>query len=226
MQHVSAEAFPEQDPGSSENSPETPSVSPVSSTGNAATSAGSSSAKPPVSARKIQANRSNSLSSTGPTSRAGKNRVRWNSFKHGLLAKALFLRPIDGEDPAEFHFFLNDLRRDLEPVGMREEMHVEGAAVCYWLIQRSLRCEGGEIKRSQLKRRAPGGDDFLGALVSVEATAIDDHLSIPTGSALERILRYRTAAHKELSYHLAELERLQRARKGDHVPPPINVQVQ
>jgi hypothetical protein len=207
MQHLSAEAFPEQDPGSSENSPETPSVSPVS-------------------VRKIQANRSNALKSTGPTSRAGKNRVRWNSYKHGLLAKALFSRPIDGEKPADFYRFLKELSRDLEPVGMLEEVHVEGAAVRYWLIQRSLRCEGGEIKRSQLKRTAPGGEDHLGALVSVEAAAIDDHLSIPTGSALDRILRYRTAAHKELSYHLAELERLQRARKGDHVPAPINVQVQ
>ena len=54
----------------------------------------------------------------------------------------------------------------------------------------------------------------------------NDHVSIPTGSALEEILRYRIAVHKDLSYHLAELERLQRARKGDHVPPPINVQVQ
>jgi hypothetical protein len=100
------------------------------------------------------------LSSTGPTSRAGKNRVRWNSYNHGLLAKALFLRPIDGEDHAEFYRFFNDLRRDLQPAGMLEEMHVEGAAVRYWLIQRSLRCEGGEIKRSQLKRSAPGAKTF------------------------------------------------------------------
>jgi len=61
--------------------------------------------------------------------------------------------------------------------------------------------------------------------VSAEATAIDDHLSIPTGSALKRILRYRTSANKELSHHLAEFERLQRIRKGEHIPPPINVQL-
>ena len=73
MQHLSAEAFPEQDPGSSENSPETPSVSPASSTGNAATSTERSSAKPPVSARKIQAKRPNSLSST----KVRKSKVVW-----------------------------------------------------------------------------------------------------------------------------------------------------
>jgi hypothetical protein len=224
MQQASAGDFPEQEPESSENSSET-SSSGESSRESSAASQENFSAKPPVSARKITANRANSLSSTGPTSRAGKDRVRWNSYKHGLLVKALFLVVIDGEERTAFFRFLKAFRRDLQPVGMLEEMHIEGAAVCYWLIQRSLRCEGGEIKRSQLKRTGPGGDDFLGTLVSVEATAIDDHLSIPSGAALDRILRYRTAAHKDLSYHLAEIERVQRARKGDHVPAPINVQV-
>ncbi len=96
----------------------------------------------------------------------------------------------------------------------------------YWLIQRSLRCEGGEIKRNQLKRTEFGGIDDRESVFKRRAIRFDDHLSIPKDSALERILRYRTAAQKELSYHLAEFERLRRARKGDHVPPPINVQVQ
>lgn len=221
MQHPSAEGFPQK--------PESSSV-PQSSTqegptGRSAASAGNSPAKPPASARKIIANRANSMKSTGPTSRAGKDRVRWNSYKHGLLVKALFLVVIAGEERAEFFRFLKALRRDLQPVVMREEMHIEGAAVSYWLIHRSLRCEGGEIKRSQLKRTGPGGEDFLGTLVSVEAAAIDDYLSIPSGGAVDKILRYRTAAHKNLSCHLAEIERLQRARKGDDVPAPINVQV-
>src|ERR1700738_1570657 len=58
----------------------------------------------------IIANRANSMKSTGPTSRAGKNRVRWNSYKHGLLVKALFLVVIDGEERAEFFRFFKALR--------------------------------------------------------------------------------------------------------------------
>ena len=223
---LSAEHLPEQELASSEGSRRTSSGSLEIATGSDLTYAGDSSKKRAVSTRKIIANRANSLSSTGPTSRAGKNRVRWNAVTHGLLVKALFLVVIDGEERAAFFRFLKAFRRDLQPVGMLEEMHVEGAAVCYWLIQRSLRCESGEIRRSQLKRKSPKGEDFLGSLISTELAEIDDHLSIPAGQALDRILRYRTAAHKDLSYHLAELERLQRARKGDHVPPPINVQVQ
>jgi hypothetical protein len=223
MQQASPGNFPEQKPDS-ENSSET-SSSGESSGESPAASPEKFSAKPPVSARKVIANRSNALRSTGPTSKAGKSRVRWNALTHGLQVKALFLVAIDGEERAAFFRFLKALRRDLQPVGMLEEMHIEGAAVCYWLIQRSLRCEGGDIKRSQLKCAGLGGDDFLGSLVSTEAAAIDDHLSIPSGAALDGILRYRTSANRDLSCHLAELERLQRARKGAHVLAPINVQI-
>jgi hypothetical protein len=215
MPHPS-EGFPEQKPGS-QDFQETSSVSQSStqegSTGRSATSAESSPAKPPASAR-IIANRANALRSTGPTSQAGKSRVRWNAVTHGLQVKTLFLVAIDGEERAAFFRFLKALRRDLQPAGMVEEMHIEGAAVSYWLIQRALRCEGGEIKRSQLKRTVPGSEDFLGTLVNVEATAINDHLSIPAGASLDRILRYRTSAHKDLNHHLIEIERLQRSRKG------------
>jgi hypothetical protein len=222
---LSAEYLPEQKLVSSETSSEFSSASPESSTGSRPVSVRTP-VKKPVSALQRETSRANSKKSTGPTSLAGKNRVRWNSLKHGLLVKTLFLVVIDGEERATFFRFLKALRRDLQPVGMLEEMHVEGAAVGYWLIQRSLRCENGEIKRSQLKRKSPKGEDFGGSLINAELAEIDDHLSIPEGQALDRILRYRTAAHKDLSYHLAELERLQRARKGDQVPPPINVQVQ
>jgi hypothetical protein len=193
MQQASSGNFPEQKPDS-ENSSET-SSSGESSRESPAASPENFSAKAPVSERKIIANRSNSLRSTGPTSRAGKDRVRWNSYRHGLQVKALFRLAIDGEERAAFFRFLKAFRRDLQPVGMLEEIHIEGAVVAYWLIQRSLRCEGGEIKRNQLKRTVPGGEDFLGTLVSVEAASIDDHLSIPPGAALDRILRYRAAAH-------------------------------
>jgi hypothetical protein len=223
MQQASPGNFPEQKLESSKNSSETSSSG--SSRESPAASPENSSAKPPVSARKVIANRSNALRSTGPTSKAGKSRARWNAVTHGLQVKALFLVAIDGEERAAFFRFLKAFRRDLQPMGMLEELHVEGAAVSYWLIQRSMRCEGGEIKRSQLKRTGLGGEDYLGTFVSVEATAIDDHLSIPPAAALDRILRYRTSASRDLSYHLAEIERLQRSRKGDHVPAPINVQV-
>jgi hypothetical protein len=199
MQQASSGNFPQKP--DSENSSET-SSSGESSRESPAASPENFSAKPPVSARKVIANRSNALRSTGPTSQAGKSRVRWNALTHGLQVKALFLVAIDGEERAAFFRFLKAFRRDLQPSGMLEEMHIEGAAACYWLIQRSLRCEGGEIKRSQLRRAGLGGEDFPGTLVSVETTAIDDDLCIPSGAALDRILRYRTSAPKVIMCQL------------------------
>src|ERR1700690_3529991 len=107
MQQASSGNFPE------ESSRESPAASP---------------AKPPVSARKVIANRSNALRSTGPTSQAGKSRVRWNAVTHGLQVKALFLVAIDGEERAAFFRFLKAFRRDRQPVGMLEETHIEGSA--------------------------------------------------------------------------------------------------
>jgi hypothetical protein len=71
---------------------------------------------------------------------------RWNSLKHGLLAKTVVLTwgPLK-EDEKEFEQLLSDLRNDLSPVGALEEMLVEEIAVCYWRIRRVLRAETGEI---------------------------------------------------------------------------------
>jgi hypothetical protein len=51
-------------------------------------------------------------------------------------------------------------------------------------------------------------------------------LSLPDEPALERILRYETTIERQLYRALEQLERLQRQRKGDIVPPPLRLSVQ
>jgi len=60
---------------------------------------------------------------------------------------------------------------------------------------------------------------------SPELAAIKDHLSLPLGADLDRILRYETSINRQLVYAIKQLERLQLARKGEHVPAPVSVQV-
>ena len=50
-------------------------------------------------------------------------------------------------------------------------------------------------------------------------------LWLPNALDLDRLLRYDAANDRQLYRTLKELERLQRARKGEHVPAPVNVQV-
>jgi len=50
-------------------------------------------------------------------------------------------------------------------------------------------------------------------------------LSIPQSLALERILRYETAIKREMRRDIDQLERLQRRRRGEPLPPTVNVNV-
>ena len=47
----------------------------------------------------------------------------------------------------------------------------------------------------------------------------------PAVEYTDKLVRYETSAQRQLVHAINQLERLQRARKGEHVPPPVNVQV-
>jgi hypothetical protein len=48
-------------------------------------------------------------------------------------------------------------------------------------------------------------------------------LSLPSAEATNKLLRYESHLDRELYRAMDQLERLQRQRKGENVPPPINV---
>jgi hypothetical protein len=96
----------------------------------------------------------------------------------------------------------NGFYTDLIPVGTLEEMLVETIAICYWREGRALRCEAGQIREM--------GNNYM---------------LYNGGHLAQSILRYETTIQRQLTYTLSQLERLQRARKGEHVPAPISVQV-
>ena len=62
-------------------------------------------------------------------------------------------------------------------------------------------------------------------LPSPELDAIKDHLRLPSSDDVDRILRYETANNRQLVYAINQLERLQRARKGEQIPAPVSLQV-
>jgi hypothetical protein len=55
--------------------------------------------------------------------------------------------------------------------------------------------------------------------------AESDCSAIPDTAALNRILKYQSLNDRRLQRALTQLERLQRQRKGDYVPPPVKVSV-
>ncbi len=179
---------------------------------------------------KLAANRRNAKLSAGPKTEEGKSRSRRNAVTHGVLASALLITDGKGaEDHAEFEQLLSGLRRDREPQGTLENMLVEKIAVCWWRQKRALRCEAGLVRRAFLPDPAHELEQSLSRSIGLgptpELAAIKDHLSLPLGVDLDRILRYETTVQRQLVYAIKQLERLQRIAKGEHVPAPVSVQL-
>jgi hypothetical protein len=145
--------------------------------------------------RKIEANRRNAKKSTGPKTSEGKAMSSFNSTRHGLLSKRL--PTLYGQSKRQFNHLLTSLQQDLEPVGAMEEVLVEKIAQGYWR---------------------------LGVAAWHEAEAFEKFNPF-SGRSLPTIMRYQTTINRQLFQAMNQLERLQRLRKGENVPAPLNLQV-
>ena len=112
---------------------------------------------------------------------------------------------------------------DLAPVGKLEEILVERIAVCIWRQKRALRCEAGLSARGFYEHEENVA--VFGHRNGIERWSdnITSHFSLPDAAGMDRILRYETTIQRQLDRALERLERLQRKRKGEHVPAPVEV---
>jgi hypothetical protein len=172
-----------------------------------------------TSQKKLEANRRNAQLSTGPNTEEGKARSRSNAIKHGILASDTVI-VASGEKPEEFKEILDAFVLERAPVGALEEALVERIAVCWWRLKRVARCESGIVQRALVPRSVEYDEVMNSARANIK-----DHLCLPSGADLDRILRYESSIQRQLSYAISQLERLQRVRKGEHVPAPVQVEV-
>jgi hypothetical protein len=93
-----------------------------------------------TSAKKAQANRQNALKSTGPKTPAGKDAVRLNAVRHGLLSREVLL---PSEDEAALRDLNERLREELQPVKEMESLLVDRIVTAYWRLRRLGRVETG-----------------------------------------------------------------------------------
>ena len=92
-----------------------------------------------VSRKVIDANRKNSHHSRGPVTTRGKEAVRHNAVKHGLLARALVFK--SEKEKRSVRTFLKRLYEDLKPRDRLEAMYVEDLANVEWRLKRAIRWE-------------------------------------------------------------------------------------
>ncbi len=88
--------------------------------------------------KQADANRRNALKSTGPKTPEGKDAVRLNALKHGLLSQELLL---PGESEAALMGLAERLMADRQPEGTLEILLVEDIIVAYWRLRRFRRVE-------------------------------------------------------------------------------------
>lgn len=167
--------------------------------------------KPMTLDRQTVANRQNGKLG-GVRTDAGKRASRLNARKHGILASCLTQL-----DHRRLKEFLEQFMDHLEPVGAVEEALVEKIAVTYLRMQRCAMAEC-EYHHAAWLPLPPGR--LMGPLGTVSWLR-----PRPFERIARLINRYDTSLTNQFLKLLHELERRQRARKGDGVKPPTVVQV-
>ena len=156
-----------------------------------------------TSLRRLEANRRNCRNSTGPKTAKGKIQSRMNAVKHGLRSTLVVVRGLHvRERTKDFQKLREQLYLELAPVGPMEEVQVERIVTALWRIRRALKAEAGEIE------------------LSAEALKEEQRQAV-----LVKILRFGATVERQLYRAMNQLERLQRWRNGEQVPPPLTMDV-
>jgi hypothetical protein len=139
------------------------------------------------------------ISKRGPRSQRGKLIASQNARKHGIFSSVMRLT---SESRAAYEELLKGLNEHFQPVGTLEEILVEKLAVLVWRYRRLVATETAEIEKG-------------------EPWELQSHDSL----IMDRFPRYETSIDRAFDRTLTQLERHQRMRKGQDVPPPISVAI-
>jgi hypothetical protein len=135
-----------------------------------------------TSSKQAEANQKNAQLSTGPVTSKGKQKVSSNRITHGILSTKLLL---EHEDPLEFQTLLDDLHRQLSPVGALEQSLVEKITVILWRNRRLVRAETATIEiGTNLKHIVSEVENGLGLLGYGDSSFTKDDMDPPDDSVI------------------------------------------
>ncbi len=155
-----------------------------------------------TSEKKAEANRRNALKSTGPKTPEGKDAVRLNAMKHGLLSKQVLL---PGEDEEALRELDERLRDELRPVGALEELLLDRITLALWRLRRLGRVETGifawelqeelaERAEREAREHEEDASSAYDAFFGPEVVITDE---VKHGEAMERARRMRSEQEDE-----------------------------
>ena len=160
--------------------------------------------------KKIEANRINGKMG-GVKSAEGKEIIRFNARKHGILANL-----ISNYEKDIYRYYLDQLFIEFDPQGFIEEILVERIAIHYLRLFRLSKAEN-ELMKTAL-------DPEIG--MNIEIGIIKEGYKSVVGPEIVNNLgniyfRYEKSIENRLYKSIHELERLQRIRKGEKISAPI-----
>jgi len=174
------------DDTTNDNSLSGPEGTPNDSSGEVPETGANQKPKPPISGRKLAANRLNAQRSTGPKTPEGKQRSAQNSFKSGIFVRQLFLNTDSGRKEWEaYEGVAAAIYEHYQPVGIMEEMLVDKVVSAAVRSARVLWFETAAFAQK---------DTFW-------------------GNCIDKVLRYQTTTDRQLTKAIELLEDVQRKRK-------------
>jgi hypothetical protein len=175
-----------------------------------------------TSEKKIAANRLNGKKGKGPNDTRS---TRFNAVKHGLLAAGI----TELDDSDGYREMLRDLTKERKPVGVVDTYLVQSMASKIVRSRRIQRLEA-EYVTSILNPPIYERDLSVELAKEFSGTIVDPGLPAPMPSGTVQTLfnlyqRYETANENQFYRALHELERVQRLRLDERVPPPTTPEV-
>lgn len=177
-----------------------------------------------TSQKQIDANRENGKKG-GVKTDEGKAVSKYNAIKHGILKEV-----VSDYEQSFYEDITERLNDQFSPVGVLEKMLVDRVGVYYPKLYRVAKAEN-EYMQSVLNPRKVTVRDTLDIGMNYTETIIENEGYIPkvglgpVEQLSDTYLRYEIAIENRLYKALHELQRLQSARNGEKVPPPIALDI-
>lgn len=177
-----------------------------------------------ISQKQVEANRENGKKG-GVKTDEGKAISKYNAIKHGILKEV-----VSNYEQNFYEDIAERLNDHFSPVGVLEKMLVDRIGVYYLRLYRAAKAEN-EYMQSTLNPRRVVVKDTMDLGMGFTETIVENEGYTPQvgQDAVEKLsgtyLRYEIAIENRLYKALHELQRLQSARNGESVPPPIALDV-
>lgn len=162
-----------------------------------------------ASEKQIAANRINALKA-GIKSHQAKLAVKSNAVSHGIFSRELLFPNEDAQLLAKFS---RHCIAELKPVGEIEAVLVDIIIASTWRLKRVFKNEYTHSTRSEYNVADP-------SQIEVSVRNVDYRFE-----SWQKLMKYQTAIERQMYRAMNELERRQRTRLGELVPPPISVDV-